>query len=71
MITAPGIYRDIDALEYHSDPCPAPSLSSTIAKKLVSASAMHAFCEHPKLGGANDGVEDDSDPSASKAKVLG
>lgn len=47
-ITAPGIY-DIPEHEYHADPCPQPSLSSSIAKKLVKQSPMHARFAHPRL----------------------
>lgn len=34
---------------YHADPCPAPSLSSSIAKLLVNKSPRHAWCAHPRL----------------------
>lgn len=50
-IEKPGIY-DIPAAEYHADPCPGPSLSSTIARKLVELSPAHAYHAHPRLGGA-------------------
>ena len=51
LISTPGIY-DISAEAYHSDPCAVPSLSSSIAKKLVRQSPMHAHHHHPRLGGA-------------------
>jgi len=35
IITKPGIY-DMDAVEYHADPCPSGSLSSTGARALVT-----------------------------------
>lgn len=38
------------AAVYHSDPCPAPSLSNSIAKVLLSQSPYHAFIQHPRLG---------------------
>ena len=47
-ISAPGIY-DIPAAAYHADPCPVPSLSNSIAKRLVGRSPLHAWCEHPRL----------------------
>jgi len=37
--------------QYHADPCAMPSLSSTIAHKLVSKSPAHAYLAHPRLGG--------------------
>lgn len=72
MITAPGIYADCSPADYHADPAPSPSLSSSIAKLLVSRSPRHAWLSHPKLGGAKDAADEDAaDPSATKAKALG
>ena len=51
IIDKPGIY-DIPASVYHADPCPEPSLSSSIARKLLGYSAMHARHEHPRLNPA-------------------
>lgn len=45
-----GFHR-ISKAEYLADPAPEPSLSSSIAKMLVSQSAAHAWCAHPR--GAN------------------
>lgn len=45
----PGIYYDMPEREYHADPCDEPSLSSSIAVKLLHESAMHARHAHPKL----------------------
>jgi hypothetical protein len=55
QIIAPGVY-DMAADRYHSDPCPVPSLSSSIAKKLVRQSPMHAHYAHPRLGGNGGGT---------------
>jgi hypothetical protein len=44
----PGIYT-ISAAEYHADPCPKPSLSSSIAKLLCDSSPAHARVAHPRL----------------------
>ena len=52
-IIRPGIY-DIPAQRYHSDPTPTPSLSNSIAKKLIRQSPMHAHYAHPRLGGAGN-----------------
>ena len=48
MITESGIYT-IPAEEYHSDPCPQPSLSSSIARTLIQDSPRHARNAHPRL----------------------
>jgi PDDEXK-like domain of unknown function (DUF3799) len=50
-IDRPGIYT-IPAADYHADPCPEPSLSSSIAKMLCLSSALHAQHEHPRLNPA-------------------
>jgi hypothetical protein len=39
----------ISAAQYHADPCPSPSLSSSIAKVLCNDSPRHAWTMHPKL----------------------
>jgi hypothetical protein len=46
-----GLYEDIDSEAYFSDPCEVPSLSQSIAHTLVSRSPLHAWTQHPKLGG--------------------
>lgn len=43
--------KTMSAAEYHADPCETPSLSSSIAKTLITRSAERAYLEHPKLGG--------------------
>jgi hypothetical protein len=49
----PGIHQ-MTADTYHADPCPEPSLSSSIAKTLLGYSPLHASTEHPRL---NPGLE--------------
>jgi len=46
----PGLYPSISHEGYHADPCPSPSLSASIAHKLVTRSPLHAWHAHPKLG---------------------
>jgi PDDEXK-like domain of unknown function (DUF3799) len=48
MLTEAGFY-DIPEAEYHADPCPEPSLSSSIAKVLLKRSPKHARHAHPRL----------------------
>lgn len=47
-VTKAGAYR-MSAGEYHGDPCPKPSLSSSVARILLDASPAHAFHAHPRL----------------------
>ena len=44
-----GIHDNVPADVYHADPCPEPSLSAGIARKLVSRSPLHAWEAHPRL----------------------
>ncbi len=41
--------HDIPAEVYHADPCPEPSLSSSVAKILNARSPRHAWMAHPQL----------------------
>jgi hypothetical protein len=69
-ITAPGIYPDVTPKEYHADPVATPSLSSTIAKMLVSQSPRHAWLKHPRLGGAKATPEDGDEAEEPKEKIT-
>lgn len=40
----------VDETAYHQDPCESPSLSSSVAKVLLSKSPLHAHYIHPRLG---------------------
>jgi hypothetical protein len=55
-IDAPGIY-ELPASAYHADPCPEPSLSSSIAKVICLSSPLHAREQHPRL---NPGAVDET-----------
>lgn len=48
-ITEPGIYYDLPTADYLSDPCPAPSLTQSIAKIILERSPLHAWHAHPRL----------------------
>ena len=48
IITEPGIY-DLTAAEYHADPCPEPSLSSSFARTMLSRTPLHAAVGHPRI----------------------
>jgi len=47
----PGLYQ-IAAEEYHADPCPEPSLSSSLAKLMLGQSPLHAWTASPRLNPA-------------------
>lgn len=67
MIDAPG-FHDITAAEYHADPCPQPSLSASIARKLVKQSPLHAWHHHPRLNPA--GHDDETSDAATAGTIL-
>ena len=48
-ITEPGEYPDIPAPEYHGDPVATPSLSTSLAKVLLTQTPQHARMSHPRL----------------------
>ena len=47
LVTTPGWHELAEDI-YHSDPCPAPSLSSHVAMTVIKKSLMHAWRSHPK-----------------------
>lgn len=53
QVLMPGIHYGIPANIYHADPCQELSLSSGIARKILSESVAHAYFSHPKLGGGD------------------
>ena len=65
-ITEPGIYLEVPANVYFADPCPAPSLTQSVAKIICDQSALHAWHAHPCLGGQADEPED-----YNKTKAIG
>ena len=48
QVACPGVYQ-LDALAYHADPCPVPSLSAGVAHTLLTQSPLHAKYCHPRL----------------------
>ncbi len=66
-IMKPGIYDGISGEEYHADPCPEPSLSHSIAVKLLTHSPAHAWLEHPRL---NPGRVERSSRALDLGKIL-
>lgn len=47
-VVASGLY-DLSAEQYHADPCPAPSVSHSVARLLIDRSPLHAKNAHPRL----------------------
>jgi hypothetical protein len=73
MIERPGIYT-LEAKDYHADPCPAPSLSASIALPLLHRSPRHAWSGHPRLntkGASRTGRRDMDLGTAVHRLVLG
>lgn len=56
-VTKPGLYRMSES-SYHEDPCSTPSLSRSIALKLIDESPRHAFTAHPRLNPQEPGEVD-------------
>lgn len=48
-IVKPGVYFGVPAADYHADPTPEPSLSTSIAKILLNECPYLAWREHPRL----------------------
>jgi hypothetical protein len=69
MIEKPGVYFDMPAADYFADPCPAPSLTQSMAKLLIAKSPLHAKCAHPRLRDAPP--EDEPVEKYEKAKAIG
>ena len=44
-----GVHDGIAAQVYHGDPCPEPSLSSSIGRLIVDETPRHAWLAHPRL----------------------
>lgn len=57
-IDRPGLY-DLPAAEYHADPCPEPSFSSSIGKLILNRSPLHGAIRHPRI--AIDPIHDEKD----------
>lgn len=45
-----GLHYGVKSSAYHADPCETPSLSSGVARTILSQSIAHAWHEHPRLG---------------------
>jgi hypothetical protein len=66
-IDHPGIYRDFPTASYFDDPCPAPSLTQSIAKIIIEQSPLHAYYAHPRL----HPIEDEAGEKYAKDQAIG
>jgi len=48
LVTVSGKYELTEA-QYFADPCPAPSLTQSLAKTLLGRTPLHMWHEHPRL----------------------
>lgn len=69
------VYHDISDADYHADPCPelhgCPSLSSTLARKLLATSPAVAQHDHPRLGaGVHRAAWKDQKPGMRMGAML-
>ena len=63
---------DCTPTAYHRDPCEVPSLSSSIAKELITRSPLHAHHLHPRFGkGARQITQAKDNGSIVHALLLG
>lgn len=53
-LSKPGMYADIPIRDYVRDPCPTPSLSTSVIETMFERSPAHVEAEHVRLGGADD-----------------
>lgn len=70
MTLALGWHVGIAPEVYHADPCVTPSLSASIATKLVNQSPAHAKLAHPRLGKGGDGGDDTSTDGQDVGVIL-
>lgn len=70
-IAKPGIYFDVPEDTYHADPCAeGPSLSSSVAKIMVSRSPLHAWHAHPRLNKSLLLTPEESTPAKDFGSVV-
>ena len=65
-----GFHPEMRAAQYHADPAPAPSLSSSVAKTLLRATPRHAWFEHPRLNPDHEEGDDTKFALGSVAHEL-
>lgn len=71
LIEKPGVYRNFPTAAYFQDPCPAPSLTQSLAKVLIEQSPLHAYQLHPRLGLPSADEDGGGEEKYDKAKAIG
>lgn len=67
-----GTHSDVPMTDYINDPCVVPSLSKGVVGNLIHRSPIHAYGDHPRLGGSKHDASKRSDlGSAAHAMLLG
>lgn len=67
-----GYHALLTMADYLGDPCPEPSLSTGTADALIQRSPLHAWAEHPRLGGRRGASSKEADTgSAAHALIFG
>lgn len=61
---------DVSEDDYHRDPCEVPSLNQTIAHTLITESPLHAWTQHPRLGGMQLEREEEDTAALRAGKVI-
>jgi hypothetical protein len=69
-LDGPSVFDAMPSAVYHADPAPEPSMSSGIAKILVSQSPMHAWYAHPRLNPYHMSEESQDFDRGSAAHAL-
>lgn len=67
--SAPLLLHDIPHDVYHADPW-GPSLSRSIAFRLVTKSPLHAWSAHPRLGGMLQRGDDDATSARDNGSLM-
>jgi hypothetical protein len=62
--------HNLTAEQYHADPCPIPSLSSSIASILIEQSPYHAWLAHPRLNANHTRTESSRFDLGSAAHMM-
>lgn len=56
-----GLYHDIEAVDYHLDPCPEPAISNSLMEPILTKTAKDFAFAHPRRHELLPGVEWDDD----------
>lgn len=69
-LAGPGFYTDVAEADYHADPAPSPSLSSSLAATLLTETPRHAWFNHPRLNPDFEPVDNKKYDFGSVAHAL-